>query len=1136
MALPRSAADLRALAIGTSLVLSMLAFVGTGFVTGSPSTYATPAATTLLASLNYSGSGWARGVYPSLGLTFSVSSDFMAPGSVIGDNIRHRTNETGSFDFTPANETDFGRVATLLTNGRDDFITLSAWINGGGSEGSPESNRLGGNPDLVTYSVGLVRLVIHVISIYPEGEGTRYQHASTWEMWGHPLEVAYVPPTDPDGTIVIDRTYTEVAASLRVSGIAVLEWDGMNESMVHAGGAVWSLNKTGIANGAHTFRVWANDTGGTWYATELRTILVQAGWWRTERIAYGFMPSLAHDADGVPHLCYYDGDFLAYANGRTRAWQTVVVDPGVHAGQHCSIALDSAGRPHVSYQDASTFSGIRSLRYAHDDGTGWVTEWIEEVGFTTDTAIAINPVSGEPWIGYYDTDTRDLKLARRSGGAWSTEIVDGGGDVGGAPTLAFDSVGAAGMTYVHFDTLSLRYAVGVPGTWQLETIETGGIGGWDNGFALQFDSQDVPHAAYAHVGGLRYAVRNGTTWDIEVLDATPVSAVAMDLDALDRPRVAYLHSYGPRVLYSAKDVAWNRELVQMNASGQGIAFELTPKGTPAIVHPGRDAYGDLAYSVRAKRAPIQIHSDADFTEANGVVGGAGTPADPFVIAGWHVDTLSGSGVHVRDTSAPFVLRDVSVRSGRGATTDGILLEGVQGARVTASRLSDNGYGIRVVGSANVEVLGNEIASNGVGLVLEGSAGVQVASNRFESNDRQASDDQGSVNAWDSGYPYGGNFWSDYVGLDRCEGPSQDMCTGPDGIGDEPYVIDADSRDHYPLVAPNEIPVPSFTMPPTNLYVGEPVRFDASGSMDPDGSIVMYAWDFGDGTAGSGVVVTHLYPAAGTYRVALTVVDNRAVSASTSRTITILAVSSLPLSTYTHASGFRLPIPVGWEVREDQVIEGTTVELLVLGPVAFGVQTNILVDTDVDPTVREDSAWVDALANETLDAMRSEDPSLEVIEAPQRRPIAGAAGFIVTVRYPTLSLYQKAAVVVSDEHDRYWLLLLTVDVVRYRELNATFEAMLDGFEITLPAPGELSVLELLPFILIGILGGAVAVAVVVGVLLVRRGSRPMPRHVSSPRSAAESSRAPARSVRFCPHCGAPVLVGSRFCVRCGATLP
>lgn len=61
---------------------------------------------------------------------------------------------------------------------------------------------------------------------------------------------------------------------------------------------------------------------------------------------------------------------------------------------------------------------------------------------------------------------------------------------------------------------------------------------------------------------------------------------------------------------------------------------------------------------------------------------------------------------------------------------------------------------------------------------------------------------------------------------------------------------------------------------TNPY-GAYVQFDASGSSDPDGSIVSYSWDFDDGstTTTSSSQTSHYYPIEGNYFVRLTVTDN-----------------------------------------------------------------------------------------------------------------------------------------------------------------------------------------------------------------------------------------------------------------------
>ena len=60
-------------------------------------------------------------------------------------------------------------------------------------------------------------------------------------------------------------------------------------------------------------------------------------------------------------------------------------------------------------------------------------------------------------------------------------------------------------------------------------------------------------------------------------------------------------------------------------------------------------------------------------------------------------------------------------------------------------------------------------------------------------------------------------------------------------------------------------------------VGEPIAFDASASSTVAGSIVAYAWDFGDGTSAEGAAVQHAYAAAGAYRITLIVTDDRGTS-------------------------------------------------------------------------------------------------------------------------------------------------------------------------------------------------------------------------------------------------------------------
>jgi PKD repeat protein len=75
--------------------------------------------------------------------------------------------------------------------------------------------------------------------------------------------------------------------------------------------------------------------------------------------------------------------------------------------------------------------------------------------------------------------------------------------------------------------------------------------------------------------------------------------------------------------------------------------------------------------------------------------------------------------------------------------------------------------------------------------------------------------------------------------------------------------------------------------PYNGDAGIAVNFDGRASDDPDGDVLSYQWDFGDGTIDFGATPSHVYAMAGTYTVRLVVNDGEfdSQAASTEATIT-----------------------------------------------------------------------------------------------------------------------------------------------------------------------------------------------------------------------------------------------------------
>jgi parallel beta-helix repeat protein len=170
---------------------------------------------------------------------------------------------------------------------------------------------------------------------------------------------------------------------------------------------------------------------------------------------------------------------------------------------------------------------------------------------------------------------------------------------------------------------------------------------------------------------------------------------------------------------------------------------------------------------------------------------------------------------------------------------GVRLSGSNYNQLENNTIIDSSFGVSSLSAFNT-IANNTLSNNGVGITLH-VGGNRVYHNSFIDNVVQANDFSGG-NSWDNGYPSGGNYWSDYSGIDIRNGPNQDM-VGSDGMGDTPYyIVPAWISDRYPLMLPFAANNP---LPPTLLSAY------LSGSSSQDVTI-SWALSFDDG-AGIGSV-------------------------------------------------------------------------------------------------------------------------------------------------------------------------------------------------------------------------------------------------------------------------------------------
>jgi hypothetical protein len=140
-------------------------------------------------------------------------------------------------------------------------------------------------------------------------------------------------------------------------------------------------------------------------------------------------------------------------------WWPLVVDaaPGMDLGRGSSIALDTQGRPHISYIDATR--GM--LKYAYHNGIDWeILDSVDNAGIAG-TSLALDAGNGVH-ISYYDHLNGKLKYAFRSSvqAPWVIQTVDpSGNQIGEFPSLTLDKNGKPRISYFDRTAEDLKLAV-----------------------------------------------------------------------------------------------------------------------------------------------------------------------------------------------------------------------------------------------------------------------------------------------------------------------------------------------------------------------------------------------------------------------------------------------------------------------------------------------------------------------------------------------------------------------------------------------------------------------------------------------------------------------------------------------------
>ena len=158
--------------------------------------------------------------------------------------------------------------------------------------------------------------------------------------------------------------------------------------------------------------------------------------------------------------------------------------------------------------------------------------------------------------------------------------------------------------------------------------------------------------------------------------------------------------------------------------------------------------------------------------------------------------------------------------------------------------------------------------------------------------------------------------------------------------------------------PNAPPVPVIAATPLSGSAPLLVNVNGAGSSDSDGSIVSYAWDFGNGQTATGALAQTTFATTGSYVVRLTVTDDRGAQRSTTTTVVagaanvrpIAVISALPTSgpapllVQLSSAGSNDPdgsiVSYAWDFGNGQTNTGTQTQVTYLTPGSYTVTLTV----------------------------------------------------------------------------------------------------------------------------------------------------------------------------------------------------